>query len=404
MIRNTIIQNIPSLSAVSPPIARILEKSLCEIQISTEEAEKLFYAEEQDLNALLEVANYVKKLVKGDWASFVICRNINFTNICYMGCKFCGFAKSKNDSRAETLSFETIVNRAREAYERGATEVCIQGGLNPDLSGEHYEKIIRAIKSELPDIHIHAFSPFEILNGSRKTEKSYEDFLAGLKSAGLGTIPGTAAEILDIEIRQQLTRNKLSTEDWIKIIKAAHKVGLKSTSTIMYGHIDNPSHWAKHMETIREIQKETGGITEFVPLGFVHYESPLYVKNSNVRPGPTREENLKMHAVARLYFRGLIDNIQVSWVKLGPDMAREILNAGANDLGGTLMNESISRSSGAKYGQEITPYEMVSIIRESGNIPFQRNTLYEMVEDYSDKDPIKTEPLVERLEVANSFA
>jgi FO synthase len=172
----------------------------------------------------------------------------------------------------------------------------------------------------------------------------------------------------------------------------------------MYGHIDNPSHWAKHMEIIREIQKETGGITEFVPLGFVHYESPLYVKNSNVRPGPTREENLKMHAVARLYFRGLIDNIQVSWVKLGPDMAREILNAGANDLGGTLMNESISRSSGAKYGQEITPYEMVSIIRDSGNLPYQRNTLYEMVEDYSEKDPVKTEPLVQRIELANSFA
>ncbi|NBU99588.1 MAG: 7,8-didemethyl-8-hydroxy-5-deazariboflavin synthase subunit CofH, partial [Spirochaetia bacterium] len=305
MVRNTIhIQNYPSLSAVSPPIARILEKSLCEIQISTEEAEKLFYAEEKDLTALLEVANYVKKLVKGDWASFVICRNINFTNVCYMGCKFCGFAKSKNDSRAETLSFETIVNRAKEAYERGATEVCIQGGLNPDLSGDHYEKIIRAIKREIPELHIHAFSPFEILNGSRKTEKSYEEFLMGLKSAGLGTIPGTAAEILDIEIRKQLTRNKLSAEDWIKIIKAAHKVGLRSTSTIMYGHIDNPSHWASHMETIREIQKETGGFTEFVPLGFVHYESPLYVKNSNVRPGPTREENLKMHAVARLYFRG----------------------------------------------------------------------------------------------------
>jgi FO synthase len=318
-----------------------------------------------------------------------------------MGCKFCGFAKKKSDTGSETLSFEEIVNRAKVAFSRGATEVCIQGGLNPDLGGDHYEKIVRAIKSEIPEIHIHAFSPFEIQNGARKTGMSYEDFLTSLKIAGLGTIPGTAAEILDTEIRKQLTRNKLSAEDWIQIIKTAHKVGLRSTATIMYGHIDNPFHWASHMETIREIQKETGGFTEFVPLGFVHYESPLYKNTENVRPGPTREENLKMHAIARIFFRGLIDNIQVSWVKLGPEMAMEILNAGANDLGGTLMNESISRSSGAKYGQEITPLEMVTIIRESGNVPYQRNTLYDMVEDYKDKDPLKTTPLVERIPVEN---
>jgi FO synthase len=253
-------------------------------------------------------------------------------------------------------------------------------------------------------MHVHAFSPFEIWYGVRKSRMPLAEYLTAMKAAGLGSMPGTAAEILDTEIRLQLTRNKLSAEEWEEIIRAAHAAGIRSTATIMYGHIDGPAHWAAHIDRIRSIQKDTGGFTEFVPLGFVHQQTRLFHDHPSARPGPTPNENVRMHAVARLMLAGLIDNIQVSWVKLGPETARAMLGCGVNDLGGTLMNESISRAAGARHGQEITPAEMVRIIRSARRIPVQRNTLYEVIEDFSDHDPKEIAPLVSRGEGANPVA
>ncbi len=386
----------PDLGLASVPIARVLEKPFLGKEISTDDATALFGTTGADRDALFRAADGLRRMTRGNRASFVVCRNINFTNICYMGCQFCGFAKRREQAGAEVLDFDEIVRRAREAAKRGATEVCIQGGLNPDLSWRHYANILQAIKADLPDLHIHAFSPFEIWYGAKLSKMPYPDYIQSLKEAGLGSMPGTAAEILDVTIRKQLTRDKLSTEDWVTIIKSAHRVGMPTTATIMYGHIDQPHHWAAHLGLLRDIQRETGGFTELVPLGFVHQDSPLYARRADVRPGPTEDENLKMHAVARVMLHGLIDNIQVSWVKLGHEMAVKMLTCGANDLGGTLMNESISRSSGARYGQEVTPAEMVDLIRAAGQIPFQRNTLYDVLEMFDDHDPKEIAPLVAR--------
>ncbi|MGI9437430.1 MAG: 5-amino-6-(D-ribitylamino)uracil--L-tyrosine 4-hydroxyphenyl transferase CofH [Geminicoccaceae bacterium] len=384
------------MGKASAPIARILEKPLIGCEISVEEATTLFGTSGADRDVLLQTAHGLRRMSKGERASFVVCRNINFTNICYMGCQFCGFAKRREQAGAEVLDLDEIVRRAEEAKDRGGTEVCIQGGLNPDLGWQHYVAIVEAIKSALPELHIHAFSPFEIWYGAKQSRMPYPDYIRGLKDAGLGSMPGTAAEILDVTIRRQLTRDKLSTEDWVTIIRAAHAVGMPTTATIMYGHIDQPHHWAAHLGLLRDIQKDTGGFTELVPLGFVHHDSPLYQRRRDVRPGPTRDESLKMHAVARMMLHGWIDNIQVSWVKLGHELAVAMLQCGANDLGGTLMNESISRASGAQYGQEVTPTEMVDLIRAAGQIPFQRNTLYEVLEVFDDHDPPDIPPLVAR--------
>lgn len=387
----------PDLGRAAPAIARILEKPLTGGEITVAEATRLFAARGEDREALFRTAHHLRLATRGNRASFVVCRNINFTNVCYMGCQFCGFAKRRDEAGAETLSLTEIVRRTREAEARGGTEVCIQGGLNPNLPWTHYLDILRAIREACPDVHIHAYSPFEIWYGARQAKMAFSDYIRGLKEAGLGSIPGTAAEILDVEIRKQLTRDKLSTDDWVAVMRAAHEVGMPSTATIMYGHIDQPRHWAAHLGLIRDIQRETGGFTELVPLGFVHYDSPLYARRDDVRPGPTADESLKMHAVARVMLHGLLDNIQVSWVKLGPEMAVRMLNCGANDLGGTLMNESISRSSGAKHGQEITPAEMVGLIRAAGQIPYQRNTLYDELEVFGDHDPVDIAPLVGRV-------
>ncbi len=372
------------LSTIDPQVAGILLKSLDGHEVSQDDAVVLFGSEGPELDALVSTANLVREMAVGNKASFVITRNINFTNVCYMGCKFCGFAKRKDDVGAELLSMEDMAIRAQEAWDRGATEVCIQGGLHPDIDGSHYRNILIAIKKQVPQMHIHAFSPFEIWFGALKSKMSVADFIQDLIDHGLGSMPGTAAEILDVDIRKQLTKDKLSTAQWTEIITTAHKLGLPTTATIMYGHIDEPRHWAAHIELIRDIQKETGGFTEFVPLGFVHTESPLFVNqganNMVVRPGPTAEENIRMHAVSRLMLNGWIDNIQASWVKLGPIYAQKMLNSGANDLGGTLMNESISRSSGGKHGQEIVPEEMVHMITNAGRTAIRRNTLYKELE------------------------
>lgn len=384
-----------ALTQASPAIRSILERTVSGIELSRADAETLFMAEGKDLMALVAAADQVRHQRVGDTVTFVVTRNINFTNVCYMGCRFCGFSRQREDADAQLIGVDEVAHRAEVAQQRGATEVCIQGGLHPDIKGTHYRDLVKAIKARVPEIHIHAFSPFEIWYGSKKRRLSPADFLMELKEAGLGSIPGTAAEILDTEIRQQLTRNKLSAEDWVSIVRAAHGVGLRSTSTIMYGHIDGPSHWAAHIDLIRSIQKDTGGITEFVPLGFVHSEAPLFVEREipGVRAGATLSEHLKMHAVARLMLAGWIDNIQVSWVKLGPEVAQILLSAGVNDLGGTLMDESISRSAGASYGEEITAAEMVRIIRDAGRLPVRRSTLYVPLENYADHDPLALAPL-----------
>ncbi|MEM7394724.1 MAG: 5-amino-6-(D-ribitylamino)uracil--L-tyrosine 4-hydroxyphenyl transferase CofH, partial [Verrucomicrobiota bacterium] len=342
-----------------------------------------------------DAADRLRAETVGDRVSFVITRNINFTNICYMGCRFCNFSRKLEDADAEWLDLDDIARRAEVAWNRGATEVCIQGGLHPEISGDHDRNILIAIKQRVPGMHIHAFSPFEIWYGAKRRKLSPEAFLADLKEQGLGSIPGTAAEILDVEVRRKLTKNKLSTEAWIDIVKTAHRLGLRSTATMMYGHVDEPRHWAAHIDLLRSIQMETGGFTEFVPLGFVHYDSDLYIKDG-ARPGPTDDEHIRIHAIARLMLHGWIDNLQVSWVKAGPRRAQQMLGCGVNDLGGTLMNETISRSAGARHGQEITPLEMVRLIRSAGRIPVQRNTLYEVVNDYSDHDPEENQPLVPR--------
>ena len=378
-------------------ISAVLERALNGAEITEAEACLLFGARGREKDDICAVANELRKAKNGDHVSFVVNRNINFTNVCYMGCRFCGFAKRKEDTGAEWLSLETIVGRAQEAWDRGATEVCIQGGLHPDLPGHFYRDIVLAIRDALPGMHIHAFSPFEIWYGASKSKLSYQDFLADLKECGLGSVPGTAAEILDIEVRKKLTKNKLSAEKWVEIIKTAHRVGLPSTATIMYGHVDRPEHWAAHIALLRDIQKETGGFTELVPLSFVHSESPLYAQSPDtVRPGPTDGEVDLMHAVSRIMLNGHIDNIQVSWPKLGPRRARRLMEGGVNDVGGTLMNESISRAAGANHGQEITARELCALIRSAGRIPMRRNTVYEIMDVYENHDPEDLNPLVPR--------
>jgi FO synthase len=386
-----------AVRGASDPIRAILEKALSGGEVSTEEGVALFRAEEADIDAVYRTADTLRRRANGDRVSFVVNRNINFTNICYMGCRFCGFAKRAEDKSAEWLEPAQIVERAQQAWDRGATEVCIQGGLHPKMEGTYYREIIRAIKTALPGMHIHAFSPFEIWYGASKTKMSYRDFLTDLKEAGLDSMPGTAAEILDTEVRMQLTTNKLSAERWVEIIRTAHEVGIPTTATIMYGHVDAPEHWAAHIALLRDIQKDTGGFTELVPLSFVHTDSPLYAQNPDkVRPGPTAREVDLMHAVSRIMLHGWIDNIQVSWTKLGAARAQEMLSRGVNDLGGTLMNESISRAAGSDHGQEITAKELVRMIRAAGRVPVRRNTVYEVREVFEHHDPEELAPLVDR--------
>ena len=377
-------------TTIDPEISNILQGALANQEVSEIQGLLLFATQGDELEALIETADLLREMAVGNNGSFVTTRNINFTNVCNMGCKFCGFAKRKTEAGAELLSFEQVADRAEQAWQDGATEVCIQGGLHPDIKGDHYRNILKAIKTRVPDIHIHAFSPFEIWYGALKSRMSTKDFIQDLIDHGLGSMPGTAAEILDVEIRKQLTKDKLSTEQWVDIITTAHQLGLPTTATIMYGHIDSPIHWVAHIGKIRDIQKQTGGFSEFVPLGFVHYESPLYTKNNHVRAGPTFDENIKMHAISRVMLNGWIDNIQASWVKLGPEYATQMLRAGVNDLGGTLMNENITRSSGGIYGEEMTSAEMIEMISRVGLNPVRRNTLYKTLERYDAPQQINT--------------
>jgi len=340
---------------------------------------RLFMVRGEDLAAVCAAADDLRRRLVGETVTYVVNRNINYTNICSYRCRFCAFSKGKThaDLRGAPydLALEEVVRRAVEAWARGATEVCLQGGIHPDYTGETYLELCRALKAVMPSLHIHAFSPLEISQGARTLGLPLEPYLARLREAGLGSLPGTAAEILDDEVRAVLCPDKLNTAEWFAVMTAAHAVGLRSTATIMFGHIDRPEHWARHLLRLRAHQIETGGFTEFVPLPFVAAEAPIYLKGQ-ARSGPTAREAVLMHAVARLVFGPVIPNIQTSWVKLGVEGAALCLQAGANDLGGTLMNESITRAAGASHGQEMPPERMTALISRLGRTPAQRTTLY----------------------------
>ncbi len=340
---------------------------------------RLFSARDADYEHVITAADALRQSVSGDAVRYVVNRNINYTNICYFKCRFCAFSKGKTHEELRgapyDLALDEVVRRSREAWDRGATEVCLQGGIHPDYTGATYLGICRAIKQALPDMHVHAFSPLEVTQGAATLGLSLREFLSQLKDAGLGTLPGTAAEILDDETRAIICPDKINTGQWLEVLRTAHQLGLRTTSTIMYGHVERPINWARHLMRLRALQAETGGITEFVPLPFVHMEAPMYLRGQ-ARKGPTLREAVLMHAVARLVLHPLITNIQTSWVKMGPDGAALCLNAGANDLGGTLMNESISRAAGTQHGQEFPPEAMEHLVRSIGRIPMQRDTLY----------------------------
>lgn len=332
-------------------------------------------ADGDDLEALVALADSIRADVVGPDVTYVVNRNINFTNICYTGCRFCAFAQRKGDEDAFTLSADEVADRAFEAHVAGATEVCMQGGIDPELPVTGYADLVRAVKARVPSMHVHAFSPMEIVNGASRGGESVRDWLVALREAGLDTIPGTAAEILDDEVRWVLTKGKLPTATWIDVISTAHRVGLRSSSTMMYGHVDAPRHWVGHLNILRSIQDDTGGFTEFVPLPFVHQSSPLYLAGA-ARPGPTRRDNRAVHALARVMLHGRIDNIQTSWVKLGTAGTQAMLNGGANDLGGTLMEETISRMAGSMHGSEKTVADLHAIAAGIGRPARQRTTEY----------------------------
>ncbi len=385
------------LSGVNPQVASILDAALSGRELSPPQAVRLLDAQGADLFALMRAADVARREDKGDDVTFVINRNMNFTNVCYVGCSFCGFSRHKDDADAYDHPMEVLIGKGRDAVARGATEFCIPGGIHPNKDHTHYREILIELKREFPNVHIHAFSPEEIDFGHRKSDMELPDYLRWLVDAGLGTMPGTAAEILDDEVRNVISPRKLGRDRWVEIVKAAHGIGLRSTSTLMYGHIENTSHVAAHLALLREIQKETGGITEFVPLGFIHDKNILF-NHMGARPGSSMPEDVRLVAVARLFLRPWIDNIQVSWVKMGPKLAQMGLMAGANDMGGTLMEESISRESGSDFGENLPPEEMRRLIREIGRIPVERTTTYGTLRRYDDpeKDPPSLEPAVER--------
>jgi FO synthase len=348
--------------------------------LSDAEALALLDADGPELDALAGLADQIRRDVNGDAVTYVVNRNINFTNVCYTGCRFCAFAQRRTDADAYTLSLEQIGDRAAEAWAAGATEVCMQGGIHPDLPGTAYFDIASEVKRRCPEMHIHAFSPMEVMNGSARTGLPVRDWLQRAREAGVGSIPGTAAEILDDDVRWVLTKGKLPASAWIEVITTAHQLGIPTTATMMYGHVDTPAHWVGHLRVIRSIAEQTGGFTEFVLLPFVHASSPIYLAGL-ARPGPTRRENRAVHALSRLMLHGAIGSIQCSWVKLGDDLCREVLAGGVNDLGGTLMEETISRMAGSQNGSFKTISELADMVAPIGRQLRQRTTTYERPSD-----------------------
>jgi len=374
----------PALSSspttpVSDAVNAILDKAQDGQDLSEAEVTRLFQARGTEVAAICNAADALRRAVSGNTVRYVVTRNINYTNVCYFKCQFCAFSKGKLSEnlrgRPYDLDIAEITRRAEEAWDRGAVEVCMQGGIHPEYTGETYLEICRAVKSVTPDMHVHAFSPLEVWQGAQTLGLELSEYLKLLREAGLGSLPGTAAEVLDDEVRAILCPDKVNTTQWFQVMEAAHNAGIRTTSTIMYGHIERPVHWARHLLRLRDLQKRTGGFTEFVPLPFVAEEAPIYLKG-RARRGPTFREAVLMHAVARLALHPHIPNIQTSWVKMGPEGVQACLNAGANDLGGTLMNETITRAAGAAHGEEMPPEAMEQMIREIGREPRQRTTLY----------------------------
>ena len=371
------------LGAVRPEVARALERAIAGNEMGFEDALLLARTTGLEAEALVLAADRMRRKLVGDTITYVVNRNINFTNVCFVGCRFCAFSRSPREKDAYFHSFDEIARRSREAWEMGAREVCVQGGLPRDLDPYYYRDLLLAIKRATPEMHIHAFSPMEVVYGVELTGMPLADYLSMLKQAGLGTLPGTAAEILDDDVRSKIERIKLKKDQWLDVIRTAHRLGIRTTSTMMYGHTETEEHWVRHLMLLREVQKETGGFTEFVPLGFVHEFTQLY-RSGDARPGPTVEEHLKVHALSRLMLAGWIDNIQVSWVKMSAELAQACLRAGANDYGGTLIDESISRLAGATAGQYMPAEEFQRRIRALGRIPAERTTTYGIVKVFDE--------------------
>ena len=381
---------------VSDEVDAILDRANAGQDLVEAEIVRLIRARGDDFNAVVQAANALRQKQNGNTVSYVVNRNINYTNICYFKCQFCAFSKGKLAEnlrgRPYDLSHDEIQRRTREAWERGGTEVCMQGGIHPEYTGSTYVDILHAVKEAVPEMHIHAFSPLEVWQGAATANLPLEEYLRRLKEAGLGTLPGTAAEILDDEVRAVICPDKINTAQWLEVMETAHRVGFRTTATIMYGHVDQPKHWARHLIRIRDLQRRTGGFTEFVPLPFVHMEAPLYLKG-RARRGPTFREAILVHAVARLALNPHITNIQASWVKMGHDGVVAALNAGCNDLGGTLMNESITRAAGAGHGQETSPERMVAMIEAAGRKPCQRTTEYDDVDAATSRRGLEADEL-----------
>jgi FO synthase len=371
------------LTGIRPELATVLHESLDGVAPSRDGVELLFGARGDEVDAVASVADELRRRVNHDVVTYVVNRNINYTNQCYFRCGFCAFSKGPRslNLREEPylMTIPQVVERAVEAWERGATEVCLQGGIHPEFTGDFYVTVVEAIKEHLPDMHIHGFTPLEVWQGAETLGVPVRDFLTRLRDAGLGTLPGTAAEILDDGVRLHLCPDKIRTSQWAEVMITAHELGLRSTATIMFGHIDAPRNWANHFEVLRRIQRRTGGITEIVPLPFVHMGAPIFVRGLS-RPGPTWDEVVLMHAVARIAFDGLVPNVQASWVKLGLEAGGRLLEAGCNDLGGTLMDETISRSAGASHGTSVEAADFERLVRSTGRVPARRTTLYDIVE------------------------
>ena len=376
------------ISALKPEMAEVLDRALSGEDITVEEAVVLFETQGQEYNALVMTADELRRRTVGDIVTYVVNRNINFTNVCIKRCGFCAFSRDFRQEEGYLLPVEEIIRRAKEAWDYGATEVCVQAGLPPKMEGDLYIRLCEAIKKELPDMHIHGFSPEEVLYGSIRSDITIRAYLTELKAAGVGSLPGTSAEVLDQELRDKISPGRITVDQWTEVITTAHELGIPTTSTVMFGYLETPTQLAKHIDLIRGIQQQTGGITEFVPLSFVHTEAPMFMQGlvNDVRPGPSGIDVIKMHAIARIMLNNWIPNIQASWVKEGPRMSQLLLTAGVNDLGGTLINESISTAAGAQHGQLMRPSEFRQMIRQAGRIPAERYTTYKTRRVFSDTD------------------
>jgi FO synthase subunit 2 len=375
-------------------VGRVLDKALGGDEVTGEEGSVLLDAGGPALLAIMATADELRRRAVGDTVTYVVNRNINFTNVCIKGCGFCAFSRQHRDEQGYFLPVNEIVRRAREAWELGASEVCIQAGLPPKMQGSLYVDLTKTIKRELPQLHIHGFSPEEILYGAVRSDCSIEEYLRELRDAGVGSLPGTSAEILDQSVRDVISLGRITVEQWTDVITTAHRLGIPTSSTVMFGHVETNAQLAAHIARIRDIQKATCGFTEFVPLSFVHADAPMYRKGliPDIRPGATGAEVIKVHALARIMLHGWIQNIQASWVKEGPKMAQTLLMSGCNDLGGTLINESISTAAGASHGQLVPPSELRRWIRDLGRVPAERTTLYRLRRVF-EQEPAQPEPL-----------